>query len=135
MEVRTFTNFWNMEKKIYSIYDVSLPVPISLKVAGAFLLAGIPWWILLAILHVPILVSPLYLLWILPPIIVGYLSSRPIFQRKTMIEFLTSLTKYYLQPRRLGGLRPAVAQYGTKFRLLARIFNRDDINEEKTQEA
>lgn len=122
MEIRTFTNFWNMERKLYAIYDVSLPMPISLKVAGAFLLTGIPWWGLLALLNVPF--GQFFIFWIFPPVGFGYLASKPIFQKKTLIEFLISQVKYMNEPKKLSGFRAIEHQFNTKYRLTVKVFKR-----------
>lgn len=120
MEIRTFTNFWNMERKLYSIYDVNLPMPISLKVVGAFLLAGIPWWAMMSMLHIPF--GDFVIIWILPPVALGYIASKPIFQKKTFIEFLISQANYLRQPKRLAGFRSVDYQFDKKYRFMTKIF-------------
>lgn len=130
MEVRTFTNFWNMERKIYSIYDISLPVPVSLKVVGAFLITGIPWWLLLFILQVPFN-NPFYLLYIIVPIPAAVAVSRPIFQRKTVTQFVGSLLKYYNEPKRLAGLRNLEYPLDKKTRLTFKVFTRTPLTSSK----
>lgn len=123
MEIRTFTNFWNMEKKLYAIYDVSLPMPISLKVAGAFLATGIPWWGLLALLHISF--ADFVILWIFPPVILGYIASKPIFQKKTFFAFLISQVKYMNEPKQLAGFRDIDYQYNKKYRFITKVFKRN----------
>ncbi len=130
MEVRTFTNFWNIERKIYSIYDISLPVPVSLKVVGAFVITGIPWWLLLFVLQVPFS-NPWYLLYIIVPIPAAVLVSRPIFQRKTVVEFLGSLFNYYNEPKRLAGLRKPDYTLETEYRIKNNLFTRTSLTSSK----
>ena len=122
MEIRTFTNFWNMEKKLYAIYDLSLPVPISLRVVGAFLLTGLPWWGLMALLHIPF--GSFIVFWVLPPILLGYMASKPMFQKKTLMEFLISQATYFTQPKKLGGLREIDNSYGS-YKIATKIFKRN----------
>lgn len=126
MEIRTFTNFWNMEKKLYSIYDVSLPMPISLKVVGAFLLTGVPWWGLLVLLNVPF--GDFFILWILPPVALGYIASKPIFQKKTLTEFLMSQFRYLRQPKRMAGFRTLDYSYDSKYKFVTKVFRRKKEN-------
>lgn len=121
LEIRTFTNFWNMEKKLYTIYDVTLPMPISLKVAGAFLVTGIPWWGLMILLQVPF--GSFFMFWLFPPVILGYLASKPIFQKKTLTQFLHSQIKYMFQPKRLSGLKEIGYGYQT-YHFSSKIFKR-----------
>lgn len=126
MEIRTFTNFWNMERKLYAIYDVSLPMPISLKVAGAFLATGIPWGGLMMLLHIPF--GSAAVLWILPPVAFGYVASKPIFQKKTFIAFLISQAKFLGEPKRLGGFRSIDYKYNQPYRITIKIFTRNKDN-------
>lgn len=123
MEIRTFTSFWNMERKLYAIYDISLPVPISLKVLGAFVATGIPWWILLALLQVPF-TNPWYLLYIAVPIPVAVAASRPIYQKKTFSQFAFSLTKHFAEPKQLAGLRNIDQPLDVEYQVKARVFKR-----------
>lgn len=123
MEIRTFTSFWNMERKLYSIYDMNLPVPISLKVAGAFLLAGLPWWGILGLLNVPF--GAFWMFWIMPPAALGFVASKPWFQKKTLASFLISQVTYYLQPKRLAGLRGIDYEFDKKYKITTKIFRRN----------
>jgi hypothetical protein len=130
MEVKTFTQFWNTERKLYAIYDIALPVPISLKVVGAFVVAGIPWWGLLWLVHAPF-GNPSYLLWIIPPAGLGYIASKPLFQRKTMIQFAESLFRFYGQPKRLAGLRKPQFTIDDKHKVTAKVFTRTPLSKEE----
>lgn len=123
MEIRTFTSFWNMERKLYAIYDVSLPFPISLKVVGAFLLAGIPWWSLMGLLHIPF--GTFWFLWLAVPAALGFIASKPWFQKKTLFEFLMSQVIYLAQPKRLAGFRNIDYQFNKKYRVTTRVFKRN----------
>lgn len=109
-----------MEKKLYTIYDVTLPMPISLKVAGAFAATGLPWWGLLAVINVPF--GDFFMFYLFPPIGLAFMASKPIFQKKTLSEFLVSQIKYLLQPKRLAGLRPLRYKYNQPERIIIRIF-------------
>ncbi len=123
MEIRTFTSFWNMERKLYAIYDISLPVPISLKVLGAFVATGIPWWLLLILLQVPFS-NPWYLLYIAVPIPVAIAASRPIYQKKTFAQFAYSLIKHVWEPKQLAGLRNIDQPLDVEYEMKARVFKR-----------
>lgn len=128
MEVKTFTSFWNMEKKLYAIEDVALPMPIPLTVAMVFLGVGIPWFVLMHLLHVPFANAFGILLWLGPPSGLAFISNRPIFQKKTFFQFLSSMFSYVQQPKRLAGLRRPnyVVDSHTKIKL--QVFTREDTN-------
>ena len=110
MEIRTFTSFWALERKLYSIYDFSLPFPISLRVLGVFVGTGTPWWLTLWLLHVPI-TSPWYLIWLIPPAAFAYFGSKPIFEGKTLFQYLRSRIQYLFENRAYKGLEPDLNKY------------------------
>lgn len=110
VEVRTFTSFWALERKLYTIYDFTLPVPISLRVLGVFLGTGAPWWLVLWVLHFP-LGTPWYLVWIIPPGVFAYFGSKPIFEGKTLIQYLRSRLQYLFENKAYKGLDPDLNKY------------------------
>ena len=125
MEVRTFTSFWNMERKLYSFYDVALPVPVSLRVAGVFLVVALPWWGLFLLLHIPFN-NPSYLFWIIPPVGLAYMATKPIFQGKTIGQFVKSMALFYIQPKKLNGFRRQKYLTNQKYQIVNRVFVRDE---------
>jgi hypothetical protein len=126
MEIRTFTGFWNQEKKLYSINDIALPFAIPLRTLGVLLLSGIPWWILLgAILHVPITNGIILILYVGPPALLGWLGSRPILEGKTLLQYVKSHLAYWLtESKDWKGLTPnrdgTEQDYETSYRLYHR---------------
>jgi hypothetical protein len=124
MQIRTFTNFWAMEKKLYSISDYQLPVAIPLRVLGVFVLAAVPWGLLMFLIHMP-LTSPGYLVWIGPPALVGFFASRPIFDGKTLFQFLRSkFTFMFFENKKYKGLVPDLDAKNTKIYVTSPIFTR-----------
>jgi len=108
MDVRTFTTFWNQEKKLYSINDIALPFAIPLRTLGVFVLTALPWWILMgAILHVPFDGGVAIVIYFGPPALVGWLGSRPIFEGKSLFQFARSHLLYWLtETRHWKGVSP-----------------------------
>lgn len=107
MEVKTYTDFWSMEKKLYSIYDVSLPAPVSIRTVGIFLGIGVPWALLLNFLHVPF-GPPWFLIYLVPPTALAYFGSKPIFEGKNIFQYGTSRFKYLFQSKNYKGLSPMI---------------------------
>lgn len=112
IEVRNYTPFWHLERKIYSFYDVQLPMPISLVVIGVFVGSGVPWWLLLWILHVPI-TTPWYLIWLVPPGVLAWLGNKPIFEGKNLIQYLRSRVIHLMENRKYKRLEPDLTKYDT----------------------
>lgn len=107
-------------------------MPIPMKVIGATAIVAAPWCLLMLLLHVP-LSNPWYLIWVTPPIFAGYISTREIFQRKTLLAFIKSQLKYYLfQPKQINGITrgtPSSAVTRTPKDVEIRIFTRNDTGE------
>ena len=75
------------------------------------------------LLHVPF--GDLFVLWIFPPMVLGYVASKPWFQKKTFVEFLLSQITYLRQPKRLAGFRTMDYQYDKKYRFIVKVFKQN----------
>lgn len=118
MEIRTYTNFWNLERKFYSFFDVSLPVPISLTVAGLFIGTGIPWWFLMWAVGLQATNGLMLALWVFPPAILAYFGAKPIFEQKTLFQYLATQIQYLMQDKRYkSALNPDLEKYGEELRM------------------
>lgn len=127
IEVKNYTPFWSLEKKIYSFYDVQLPFPISLTLVGVFVAVGIPWGFLMWLLHVPF-GTPWYLVWIVPPGVVAWFSNKPIFEGKTLIEYVKSRVHYLTENRKYKRLEPDLTKYDLPIVIEQNIATKDEIN-------
>lgn len=105
LALRTHTSLWQTEKRLYKLYDVTLPVPVSLKQLGFFLGFSVPWWIMLNMLSIPFS-SPWHLLWIAPPIAVTWGASRPVAEGKRLGDLCKSQIIFLTQPARFARMRP-----------------------------
>lgn len=130
MEIKNYTSFWNLEKKIYSFYDVQLPMPLSLRVLGVFVVVGAPWALLMWLLHVPI-GPPWFLIWLVPPIGIAYLSSRPLLEKKNLVEYLSSWVTYLRQNRHYKRLEPDLNRYETDVEVKQTVITHTPLNNHK----
>lgn len=105
MELKTYTNLWQVERRIYRIYDLNLPYAVSLKQLGFFLAFTVPWVTLLVLLQVPF-ATPWHLLWVLPPIGVAYVANRPLIENKSILQLVGSQAQYLAQSRQYTRLSP-----------------------------
>lgn len=110
MEIKNYTSFWNLEKKLYSFYDFQLPVPLSLRVFGVFIVVAVPWALLMWAIRMPI-TPPWFLIWLAPPVGIAYLCSRPLFEGKNLVEYLGSWLTYLRQNRKYKRLEPDLNKY------------------------
>lgn len=106
MQARTYTSLWRVERRIYRIYDVSLPYAVSIRQLAVF--AGIVaiWIPIMILLGVPPTTWWGAVLWLTPPFGAAYLANRPIIENKTFSELLASELRYQLTPKRSSRLQP-----------------------------
>lgn len=113
MEIKTFTSFWNIEKKIYSIYDIQLPFAVSIRSVGVFAATGIPYWLILSMFGVPFGLSSM-IFWVAPPLVFAIIGNRPIFEGKNIVDYLSSQIKYLFESKRYKGLNASTEKTGEK---------------------
>lgn len=105
LPVRTYTDFWTMEKKLYSLYDISLPAPISIRTVIIFIAVGVPWTALLLTLGVSF-EPPWFILYPTIPLAAAYFGNKPVFEGKNIFQYASSRIKYIFQPHQYKGLEP-----------------------------
>lgn len=106
MEIQTYTNVWATPKRLYTIGDMSLPQPVSLTAAGLFLGTLALWAPLLWFLGVPFNSPVGLVLYFSAPIGLAVMGNKPIFEGKSIIQFVMSMFKYWFQPRVWTAMRP-----------------------------
>ena len=96
LELRTHTRMWQVEKKLYKIYDFTLPMPISLRLAGIAVLTFVPWAILMSTLGVPFAPPVGHILWLFPPGILTWAMNKPLVEGRKLHEVATAQARFYL---------------------------------------
>lgn len=99
LRIINMTNFFSRELYLYSLGDLRLPQPISLKTAMYFILGAVVWSVPILLIF-GIIFNVFYLLLVLAgPVALAVLSSRPIFGGRGLIDALVVTVKYLLSPR------------------------------------
>lgn len=102
MKVLTYTNIWSTERKIYAFGDISLPTPISFKQIGLFVLVGVPWFLLMLVIGVPVTGGPYhFMLWFGPPIALSIIGNKKLLEDKSIFEYISSQIKFVLEPKNI----------------------------------
>lgn len=101
MDLPTYTNIWRIEKRLYRLYDMKLPVPVGMRTFGVGVGILIGWLCLLAILGVPFVFGDgwLLVLYVVPPGVLTVACVRPIHEGKRLPELVWSYTKFAYQGR------------------------------------
>ncbi|GAA3838305.1 hypothetical protein GCM10022226_70720 [Sphaerisporangium flaviroseum] len=105
MDLPTYTNIWRIEKRLYKLYDLRLPMPLPIVWIGVFVGVLVPWSILLALVNIPF-DAPWHVLYLVPPGIVTWLSTRPVIESKRLNELLQSQVRYLGEPKTWCRLAP-----------------------------
>ncbi|MFI0371365.1 TcpE family conjugal transfer membrane protein [Actinomadura sp. 1N219] len=105
MDLPTYTNIWRIEKRLYKLYDLRLPMPLPLVQIGVFLGVFVPWIVMLRFAGIPF-ESPWHVLYIVPPGVLTWLATRPVIEGKRLTELLISQSRYLAEPRTWCRLTP-----------------------------
>ena len=98
MDLPTYTNIWRIEKRLYKLYDLRLPMPLPIVWIGVFTGVLVPWSLLLLLIGVGF-EAPWHVLYLVPPGVVTWLSTRPVIESKRLTELLQSQIRYLGEPR------------------------------------
>lgn len=98
MDLPTYTNIWRIEKRLYKLYDLRLPMPLPIVWIGVFVGVLVPWSLLLLLIGVNF-EAPWHVLYLVPPGVVTWLSTRPVIENKRLTELLQSQLRYLGEPR------------------------------------
>lgn len=106
LELRTHTRLWQVEKKLYKLYDYTLPTPVSLRMIGIFILACVIWLPIVKTVGVPFAPPFGHIIWFAPPALLTYFGNKPVAEGKRLGELIFSHISYALaQPRKVASLR------------------------------
>ncbi|MFC9972729.1 TcpE family conjugal transfer membrane protein [Spirillospora sp. NPDC127200] len=105
MDLPTYTNIWRIEKRLYKLYDLRLPMPLPLVQIGVFAGVFVPWIVLLRFVGIPF-ESPWHVLYVVPPGVLTWLATRPVIEGKRLTELLLSHGRYLAEPRTWCRLTP-----------------------------
>ena len=98
MDLPTYTNIWRIEKKLYKLYDFRLPA--SLPITWIAVFAGItaPYIFFLVVIGLPFNHNLVWL-YVLPPGVLTWLTTRPVIESKKLPELVSSQLRYLAEPQ------------------------------------
>jgi MinD-like ATPase involved in chromosome partitioning or flagellar assembly len=98
VDLPTYTNIWRIEKRLYKLYDLRLPAPLPITWIGVFVGITVPYVVLLIAVGLPFN-HTLVWLYVLPPGVLTWLTTRPVIEGKRLPELVTSQVRYMTEPR------------------------------------
>ena len=105
MDLPTYTNIWRIEKRLYKLYDFRLPMPLPINWIAVFAGITIPYILLLIAIGLPFN-HTLVWLYILPPGVLTWATTRPVLESKRLPELVESQVRYLTEPRTWVRLTP-----------------------------
>jgi MinD-like ATPase involved in chromosome partitioning or flagellar assembly len=106
VDLPTYTNIWRIEKRLYKLYDLRLPMPLPLGQIAAFVGITVPYVLFLTLIGVPFSHN-LFWLYVLPPGVLTWLVTRPVLENKKLPELLVSQVRYLGEPKIWCRMSPA----------------------------
>jgi hypothetical protein len=105
VDLPTYTNIWRIEKRLYKLYDFRLPMPLPINWIAVFAGITVPYIVLLIAIGLPFN-HTLVWLYVLPPGLLTWLTTRPVIENKRLPELLESQVRYLAEPRVWTRLAP-----------------------------
>ena len=98
MDLPTYTNIWRIEKRLYKLYDFRLPAPLPITWIAVFTGITVPYIFFLVVIGLPFNHNLVWL-YVLPPGVLTWLTTRPVIESKRLPELVSSQLRYLSEPR------------------------------------
>jgi MinD-like ATPase involved in chromosome partitioning or flagellar assembly len=98
LDLPTYTSIWRIEKRLYKLYDFRLPAPLPITWIGVFVAITVPYVAFLLAVGLSFN-HTLVWLYVLPPAVLTWLTTRPVMEGKRLPELVTSQVRYIAEPR------------------------------------
>jgi MinD-like ATPase involved in chromosome partitioning or flagellar assembly len=98
VDLPTYTNIWRIEKRLYKLYDFRLPAPLPITWIGVFAGITVPYVFFLIAVGLPFNHNLVWL-YVLPPGVLTWLTTRPVIESKRLPELVSSQLRYVSEPR------------------------------------
>jgi len=105
VDLPTYTNIWRIEKRLYKLYDFRLPMPLPINWIAVFIGITLPYVVLLIAIGLPFSHTLLWL-YVLPPGVLTWATTRPVLEQKRLPELVESQVRYLTEPRTWVRLTP-----------------------------
>jgi len=105
VDLPTYTNIWRIEKRLYKLYDFRLPMPLPINWIAVFAAITVPYIVFLVAIGLPFNHTLIWL-YVLPPGLLTWLTTRPVIENKRLPELVESQVRYLTEPRVWTRLAP-----------------------------
>jgi MinD-like ATPase involved in chromosome partitioning or flagellar assembly len=105
VDLPTYTNIWRIEKRLYKLYDFRLPAPLPITWIAVFAGITVPYVVFLVAIGLPFN-HDLVWLYVLPPGLLTWLTTRPVIENKRLPELVSSQLRYLAEPKTFCRMAP-----------------------------
>jgi len=98
VDLPTYTNIWRIEKRLYKLYDFRLPAPLPITWIAVFAGITVPYIFFLVVIGLPFNHNLVWL-YVLPPGVLTWLTTRPVIENKRLPELVSSQLRYLSEPK------------------------------------
>lgn len=106
VELPVYTSIFRLQRRLYRVYDIELPVPISFPQVAAFLLAVFVDVIVLRAIGFELSPGTAWA-YLVPPAVAAWLANRRISDERSPADWCLAQIRHLVEPRTLTGLAPA----------------------------
>jgi hypothetical protein len=106
VDLPTYSNIWRIEKRLYKLYDFRLPAPLPITWIGVFAGITVPYVFFLIAVGLPFNHNLVWL-YVLPPGVLTWLTTRPVIESKRLPELVSSQLRYVSEPRSWRRMTPS----------------------------
>jgi hypothetical protein len=103
IELPVYTSIFRLQRRLYRVYDIELPVPITFPQVAAFLLAAFVDVIVLRAVGVELSPGTAWL-YLVPPAVAAWLANRRISDERSPVDWVAAQVRHLVEPRTLTGL-------------------------------
>jgi MinD-like ATPase involved in chromosome partitioning or flagellar assembly len=121
VDLPTYTNIWRIEKRLYKLYDFRLPAPLPITWIAVFAGITVPYVVFLVAIGLPFN-HDLVWLYVLPPGLLTWLTTRPVIENKRLPELVSSQLRYLAEPKTWCRMAPFAEK--DHITLSARVWHR-----------
>ncbi|MGH9246336.1 MAG: TcpE family conjugal transfer membrane protein [Acidimicrobiales bacterium] len=106
VELPVYTSIFRLQRRLYRVYDVELPVPVTFPQVAAFLMAAFFDVLLLRAVGVELTPASAWA-FLVPPAVAAWVANRRIADERSPLEWGVAQLRHLAEPRTLTGLAPA----------------------------
>jgi hypothetical protein len=105
IELPVFTRVFRLRRRLYRIYDVELPAPVSLLQLAVFAVAAAAAFAALRGAGIDLTPGSAWA-YVVPPVVLAWLAGRALADDRSTAEWMAAHARHLVEPRTLVALEP-----------------------------